>query len=36
LDPIHALQLSFDSRLVLAYTRQGKLEGYPQVIVWDA
>lgn len=35
LDPVHSIQLSPDSRLVLAFTQQGKLEGYPQIIVWD-
>lgn len=29
------MQLSSDSRLVLAYSRFGHLDGFPQCIVWD-
>lgn len=34
-DSIYAVQLSNDSRLILAYTRFGHLDGFPQCIVWD-
>ena len=35
-DPIYEIKISQNAALTLAYTRYGTLDGFPQIIVWDA
>lgn len=35
-DPIHAIEMSLNGRLILAYTRESINDGSPMIYIWDA